>query len=237
MKAMLLAAGRGMRLRPLSDSIPKPLLSVGGMPLIVRHIRRLADAGLNDIVINVSHLGGKIISALGDGNRYGAQIRYSIEPNPLEVGGGIIRALPLLGDDSFLAVNADIFCDCDFSRFYPPPPLPFGESVFAHLMLVPNPPHNSAGDFMLGDDGRILPPPPSSRKDSNATLTFSGIAIYHPQFFAEAKPQKNSELKLLPLLLRGISKGQVTGEKYSGEWRDLGTLDRVAELRLTLNQR
>ena len=160
MKAMLLAAGRGIRLRPLSDSIPKPLLSVGGMPLIVRHIRRLTDAGLNDIVINVSHLGGKIISALGDGNRYGARIRYSIEPNPLEVGGGIIRALPLLGDDSFLAVNADIFCDCDFSRFYPPPPLPFGESVFAHLMLVPNPPHNSAGDFMLGDDGKILPPPP-----------------------------------------------------------------------------
>ena len=135
MKAMLLAAGRGMRLRPLSDSIPKPLLSVGGMPLIVRHIRRLTDAGLNDIVINVSHLGGKIISALGDGNRYGARIRYSIEPNPLEVGGGIIRALPLLGDDSFLAVNADIFCDCDFSRFYPPPPF-LSAKAYLHILCL-----------------------------------------------------------------------------------------------------
>ncbi len=210
MRVMILAAGRGVRMRPLTDRIPKPLLTVGGEPLIVHLIRRLAKASFNDIVINHAHLGEQIVARLGDGEAFGVQIRYSPElPQALETGGGIYNALTLLGDQPFLVVNGDIWTDFPFERLPAHPP------GLAHLVLVSNPPHRIDGDFALLD-GRVS-------ADGESKLTFSGIGVYAAALFRDCKP---GPFPLAPLLRTAAAQGLVTGEHYKGEWVDVGTEER-----------
>ena len=222
MKAMILAAGRGERLRPLTDTTPKPLLRVGGRPLIVWHLERLAAAGFREVVINHAHLGQQIEAALGDGSAFGLCIAYSPEPTgALETAGGIAAALPLLGEQPFLAVNGDIWCDWDCSRalrLVQP-----GDRRLAHLILVDNPPHHPAGDFRLA--GESVRPAAAVTDDA---LTYAGIAVFWPAFFAEVPDA--AVMKLRPLLDRGIALGTVTGERHDGRWVDVGTAQRLAEL-------
>jgi MurNAc alpha-1-phosphate uridylyltransferase len=216
---MILAAGRGERMRPLTDRIPKPLLPVNGRPLIQHHIEALAAAGFRELVINHAHLGDQIEQALGDGGRWGLNIQYSPEPEgALETGGGIFKALPLLGDAPFLVVNGDISTDYDFSRLALP------ENSLAHLVLVANPAHNPQGDFCL-DDGRVSDGP-------GERLTFSGIGIYRPELFAGCRA---GAFPLAPLLKSAMAQGRVTGEYYGGRWVDVGTPERLAELERLLS--
>ncbi|HEX7043519.1 MAG TPA: nucleotidyltransferase family protein [Burkholderiales bacterium] len=212
MKAMILAAGRGERMRPLTDTVPKPLLAVGGAALIEHLIRGLARAGFRDLVINHSYLGNAIEAALGDGGRYGVRIRYSPEPDgPLETGGGIRQALPLLGD-AFVVVNGDIWTDYPFERLARPP------AGLAHLVLVDNPPHHPRGDFALRD-GRLAPGGPA--------LTFAGIGVYRAELFAECAPGR---FPLAPLLRRAMEQQAATAEHYRGAWFDIGTPERLRAL-------
>ena len=213
MKAMILAAGRGERMRPLTDHIPKPLLQAGGKPLIVHHIERLAAAGLRDIVINHAHLGEQIETALGDGGAFGVHIRYSPEGRALETGGGIHRALALLGPAPFLVINGDVWTDIDFSR------LALAPGDLAHLVLVDNPAHNTRGDFALRQ-GRVL-------ADGEPRLTFSGVGIYHPGLFAGCTP---GAFPLAPLLRAAMTRGLVGGTHHRGIWIDIGTPERLADL-------
>lgn len=214
MKAMILAAGRGERMRPLTDVTPKPLLPVAGKPLIVWHLERLARAGFRDIVINHAHLGDQIEALLGDGAAWGARIAYSAEPQgALETAGGIANALPLLGDAPFLVVNGDIFCDWDFARAR-------SGNALAHLVLVDNPPHHPEGDFAL-DGAKVS-------AGGTARLTFSGIGIYRPELFAGIACGEPA--KLAPLLRDAITAGRVTGEYHRGRWEDVGTPERLAAL-------
>ncbi len=217
MKAMLLAAGRGERMRPLTDLTPKPLLEVGGKPLIVWHIERLVDAGITDLVINHAHLGRQIEQALGDGSRFGATIRYSDEGTALETAGGIAFALQLLGEQPFAVVNGDIWCDYDFARLSA---LATNmQQNHAHLVLVNNPPQHPNGDFGL-HDGRVT--------DSGPKLTFSGIGLYRPELFMHIP--RGSKAPLAPLLREQIARGKVSGEHHPGLWFDVGTPQRLAEL-------
>ena len=218
---MILAAGRGERMRPLSDACPKPLLEVGGKPLIVWHIERLVRAGLTDLVINHAHLGAQIETALGDGGSYGARIRFSPErPAALETAGGIAHALHLLGDEPFAVVNGDIYCEYDFARLKAHAlALKAGQDA-AHLVLVNNPPHHPAGDFSLSR-GRLLPA-------GDAKLTFSGIGIYKPAMFAHL--DRNAAAPLAPLLREHIAQGRASGEHYPGLWVDVGTPQRLETL-------
>lgn len=213
MRAMILAAGRGERMRPLTDRLPKPLLPVAGKPLIVHQIERLARAGFRQLVINHAHLGELIEARLGDGSEWGVEIRYSPEKVALETGGGIFRALPLLGEEAFLVVNGDVWCEIDFSR------LKLHEGRLAHLVLVPNPPHHPRGDFILRD-GSVV-------DGEGARLTFSGIGLYHPRLFADCRP---GAFPLAPLLRAAMARGEVSGECYTGRWIDVGTPERLAEL-------
>jgi MurNAc alpha-1-phosphate uridylyltransferase len=219
MKAMILAAGRGERMRPLTDATPKPLLAAGGKPLIVWHIEALVRAGVRDIVINHAHLGRMIETALGDGARFGARIRYSPEGEALETAGGIAKALPLLGEAPFLVVNGDIFCDYDFAAL---PGLAAGD--LAHLVLVPNPPHHPHGDFALAGN-RVTAPPPAPGLPLH---TFSGIGLYRPALFAGIA--RGEKAKLAPLLLAAMRAGRVGGELHAGRWTDVGTPGRLEEL-------
>lgn len=213
MKAMVLAAGRGERMRPLTDTLPKPLLRVGERALVEHLIGRLAGAGFRDLVINHSYLGSAIERALGDGARYGVRIRYSPEPDgALETGGGIHRALPLLGE-AFLVVNGDVWTDYPFERLARPP------RGLAHLVLVDNPPHHPAGDFVLS--GEIV------QDAGEPRLTFAGIGVYRAALFAECAPGR---FPLAPLLRRAMQAGQVTGEHYRGKWDDIGTPARLRAL-------
>jgi MurNAc alpha-1-phosphate uridylyltransferase len=225
MKAMILAAGRGERMRPLTDHTPKPLLPAGGEPLIGWHIRRLVAAGVCDLVINHAWLGERLETALGDGSRYGARIAWSREGEALETAGGIARALPLLGDAPFLVVNGDVLCDADFSRLARAATTLDGTRRQAHLLLVDNPPHRVDGDFSLHDDGRV------EREAAPQTqrLTFSGIAAYHPALFAALAGAADKKQPLLPLLLQGMAAGTVSGEHFAGLWLDVGTPQRLAE--------
>ncbi len=223
MRAMILAAGRGERMRPLTDHTPKPLLPVGGKPLIVWHIEKLAQAGFRDIVINHAHLGSLIEAALGDGRQFGVSIRYSPEAEALETAGGIANALPLLGNEPFLVVNGDVFCDYDFARI--PKTLP--TSRLAWLVLVDNPGHNSGGDFALVDD--------QVQSDGATKWTFSGIGVYRPQLFDAVA--RGSKAKLAPLLRAAMAQGQVGGELFAGRWLDIGTPQRLAELDAELKGR
>lgn len=220
MRAMLLAAGRGERLRPLTDNMPKPLVEAGGKPLIVHLIEALVAAGHGDIVINHSWLGGRIEAALGDGRRFGARLRYSAESGgALETGGGIHNALPLLGDAPFVAVSADIFTDFPFDR------LPREPAGLVHLVLVDNPPHNDAGDFAIAGE-KLL-----SRGEPQ--LTFSGIGVYRPELFETLDPGR---FPLAPLLRRAADAGRATAEHYRGEWWDVGSIERLEALRKKLDR-
>jgi MurNAc alpha-1-phosphate uridylyltransferase len=214
MKAIVLAAGRGERMRPITDRMPKPLVPVAGKPLITYHLESLARAGVRDIVINLSHLGAQIPAALGDGSRFGVRIQYSDEgPVPFETGGGIFNALPLLGPAPLIVVNGDIWTDFDFSA------LALDPGADARLVLVPNPPHVARGDFGLDGDYII-------ERDRDR-FTYSGIGVYSPEFFAGCQPGK---FPLLPLLRRAIAARRLRGQVYRGEWSDIGTPERLAQL-------
>lgn len=214
MKAMILAAGRGERMRPLTDHTPKPLLLVGGKPLIVWHIERLAKAGFKEILINHAHLGSQIESMLKDGSAWGVSIQYSPEASALETAGGIANALPLLGRDPFLVVNGDVFTEIDFAH------LALNPQYLAHLVMVDNPPQHPQGDFALIGDRLMV--------DGVSKLTFSGVGVYHPDLFVTVKPGEAA--KLAPLLKEAMNKGLVTGQYYQGLWHDIGTPERLDAL-------
>jgi MurNAc alpha-1-phosphate uridylyltransferase len=219
MIAMLLAAGRGERMRPLTDLTPKPLLEVGGKPLIVWHIENLVRAGICELVINHAHLGAQIEKALGDGSRFDAHIQYSSEGKALETAGGIAYALHLLGDEPFAVINSDIFCDYDFVNLIARAGGLKSNGDAAHLVLVNNPAQHPYGDFGLYQQ-RIT--------DSTPKLTFSGIGIYQPGLFADIP--RGSIAPLAPLLRGQIPLGKVSGEHHQGLWVDVGTPQRLAEL-------
>ncbi|WP_104202672.1 N-acetylmuramate alpha-1-phosphate uridylyltransferase MurU [Billgrantia saliphila] len=214
MKAMILAAGLGKRMRPLTDHCPKPLLPVAGKPLIVHHLERLATAGIREVVINVSYRAEQIVAALGDGSAYGVSIAWSRETSPLETGGGIRQALPLLGNAPFLLVNGDVWSDFD-PAFLPP----LGDDL-AHLVLVDNPVHHSSGDFHLDERGRLHP-------QGEPRLTYAGLGLLDPALVADRTP---GEFPLAPLLREAMSAGRVGGTHHSGRWVDVGTPERLAEL-------
>lgn len=215
MRAMILAAGRGERMRPLTDHTPKPLLEVAGKPLIQHHIERLAMAGFSDLVINHAHLGSQIEQALGNGSRWGLSIRYSPETPALETGGGILRALPLLGDAPFLVINADVWTDIDFAALRSAK-----LTGLAHLVLVQNPEHHPSGDFSLRQ-GRVM------LLNTGDTFTFSGIGLYRAALFGGCS---DGPFPLAPLLRAAMARGQVSGELHRGLWMDIGTPQRLAEL-------
>lgn len=213
---MILAAGRGERLRPLTDRMPKPLLEAGGKPLVCWHLERLAAAGCREVVINVSHLGERIVERLGDGSAWGLRIAFSREPQPLETAGGMAQARALLGPDPFLVVNGDVYCEVDLAR------LRRGAlgGGLAHLVLVPNPPHHPAGDFTL-DAGRI-------GNGAAPRYTYAGIAVIAPALLASV--EAGTKAQLAPLLRAAAERRQVSGELFEGMWQDVGTLERLAAL-------
>ena len=220
MKAMILAAGRGERMRPLTDTLPKPLLQAGGKPLITRHIEALARAGVSEIVINTGWQGDKLPAALGDGARFGVQIHYSVEGWPaLETAGGILNALPLLGDAPFVLVNGDVYCDIDFAG------LQLQAEDLGQLLLVDNPSHNPQGDFAL-NNGRI-------QLDGANKLTYAGIAVLHPALFAGLTPGSRP---LREILQQAIAAQRLGGQHHPGQWFDIGTPQRLAELDRMLSQ-
>ncbi|AWI80056.1 MAG: mannose-1-phosphate guanylyltransferase [Betaproteobacteria bacterium HGW-Betaproteobacteria-13] len=217
---MILAAGRGERMRPLTDDCPKPLLMAGGKPLIVWHIERLRDAGIRELVINHAHLGHQLEAALGDGSALGVSIAWSPETSALETAGGIRKALPLLGDSAFIAVNGDVYCDVDFTALQTAAKCLGASADLAHLVLVANPEHNVDGDFAL-EAGRVL-------AQGAPRLTFSGVGAYHPQLFGELAADVPA--KLAPLLRLAMEAGRVSGIVHTGRWIDVGTPQRLEAL-------
>lgn len=227
MKALVLAAGLGERMRPLTDTTPKPLLAVGGQPLLAWHLEKLAAIGVRDVVVNTSWLADRFPPALGDGARWGLRIDYSYEgPTPLETGGGMLHALRLLGDAPFIAVNGDVWTDFDFARL---PASPDGD---AHLVLVDSPEHNPGGDFALAADGSVA-------SDGAERLTFAGIGVYRPSLFggwrevvgdAPGADDTPPRFKLAPLLRSAMARARVSGEHHRGRWTDVGTPARLAAL-------
>ena len=218
MKVFILAAGRGERMRPLTDHTPKPLLEAGGKPLIVWHLERLAASGFYEVIINHAHLGEQIEAALGDGRQFGLSIRYSPEPpGALETAGGIAHALPLLGDETFLVVNGDVWCDWDFRRA-----LKLRDRL-AHLVFVANPPQHAGGDFCL--DGETVR---YANTGIGPTMTYAGTGVFSPAFFADVP--RGAVMKLRPLLDAAIANEILTGERHAGRWVDVGTPERLAEL-------
>jgi MurNAc alpha-1-phosphate uridylyltransferase len=242
---MILAAGRGERMRPLTDHTPKPLLQAGGKPLIVWHIERLRAAGFTRIVINHAHLGQQIEAALGNGAAFGVSIDYSREVSALETAGGIATALPLIENEVFAVVNGDIYCEFDFSRLAEPLARLAAGHDQAHLVLVDNPPQHPNGDFVL-DAGRVVPSRLSTyvlgtagAKDGipcghDSQLTFSGIGVYHRALFASTAAGEKAPLA--PLLRGAIDAGRVSGEHYAGRWVDVGTPARLSALDEELRQ-
>lgn len=229
MKAMILAAGRGQRMRPLTDTTPKPLLNVGGKPLIVWHIERLAATGFNDIIINHAWLGKQIETTLGSGHQWGVRIRYSPEPQPLETAGGIAQALPYLGKQPFLVVNSDIWCDWDPSQAPTLAKKITQNNKLAWLLLVNNPEHNPDGDFptsLLETNNKTDQAKPPTK------LTFAGIGIYQAALFDQIAPQQAA--RLAPLLHQAIAKHQIIGDHYQGNWHDIGTPQRLQQLQQQL---
>lgn len=209
MKAMLLAAGRGTRMRPLSNNIPKPLLMVGKQRLIEYHFLALAKIGITEIIINVAYKAEQIMDTLGDGKNYGVTIKYSVEEKSLDTGGGIYNALPLLGKDPFLVINSDLYTDYPYQNLLSQP------KKLAHLVLVDNPQHHQNGDFALQENLVTLAEP---------KLTFAGIGVYTPELFTKCNPGKFS---LAPLLVSAIKNEQVTGEHYQGQWANIGTPEQL----------
>ncbi len=224
MNALIFAAGKGERMRPLTEHTPKPLLRVGGKRLIEWHIEKLVQIGCKNIVINTSWLAECFEPALGDGSRYGVHLHYSYEgPEPLETGGGMAMALKQLGDAPFIAVNGDVYCDYDFNL------LPLQPKGLAHLVMVNNPPHNPNGDFSLSADGLLL-------SDGENRLTFSGIGVYQPELLLQCQDQwreigiAHPRFKLAPILRQAMHQLAITGEHFTGQWTDVGTPERLAEL-------
>lgn len=216
---MLLAAGRGERMRPLTDHTPKPLLVAGGKPLIVWHIEKLAQAGIRDLVINQAHLGQQLETALGDGKQWNVQIRYSPENPVLETAGGIALALPMLGDAPFAVINSDIYCDYNFANLPIHAAHLAQKNIAAHLVLVNNPPHHPQGDFGL-THGHVT--------DAEPKFTFSGIGVYQPGLFT--KIPRGSKASLAPLLRQQIALNKVSGKHHTGFWVDVGTPQRLQQL-------
>lgn len=214
MRAMILAAGRGERMRPLTDHTPKPLLKIGGKPLIVWHLERLAKAGFKEVIVNHAHLGAQIEAALGSGAPWGLHIQYSPEKIALETAGGIANALPLLGEKPFLVVNGDVFCEIDFAGLH------LENGKLAHLVLVDNPPQHNQGDFAL-EKGLV-------KNTGTQMLTFSGIGVYHPDLFKTII--RGDAAKLAPLLRHAMLEEKVTGAYFSGVWHDIGTPERLSAL-------
>ena len=214
MKAMILAAGLGERMRPLTDHCPKPLLEAGGKPLIVHHLERLMRLGIRDIVINVSYRAEQIVAALGDGGAYGVRLHWSHETTPLETGGGIRQALPLLGEAPFLLVNGDVWCEIEPAWLAPL------DGDLARLVLVNNPAHHSNGDFHLDQAGRV-------QAGGQPMLTFAGVSLLDPALVADQPP---GAFKLAPLLFEAINAGRVAGHHHQGHWVDVGTPARLREL-------
>ena len=223
MKAIILAAGRGERLRPLTDRLPKPLIEAGGKPLIGWHLERLAAAGCREVVVNVSHLGEKIVERLGDGAAYGLRIAFSRETQPLETAGGMAMARALLGPQPFLVVNGDVYCEVDFAQLLR---ATLGERL-AHLVLVPNPQHHPGGDFTL--DGGKVGNAPSPR------YTYAGVAVIAPQLFAGV--EAGGKAQLAPLLRAAAEERRISGELFEGTWLDVGTIERLAALEAYLAMR
>jgi MurNAc alpha-1-phosphate uridylyltransferase len=213
MRAMILAAGRGERMRPLTDKTPKPLLRVAGQCLIEYHIKHLVAAGFSEIVINHAHLGEQIERTLGNGQRYGAKLHYSPEKIALETGGGIFKALPFLGNSPFLVINGDVWCDYPFNK------LRNILTGLAHLILVSNPEHNPKGDFCLVNK--------NVNNEAEPRLTYSGIGVYHPDLFKDCQAGR---FQLAPLLINAMKTGQVSGEHYTDTWIDVGTPERLKHL-------
>lgn len=230
--ALIFAAGLGERMRPLTERTPKPLLPVGGKPLIAWHLEKLATAGVHYVVINTSHLAEQFPAVLGDGSRWGLRIRYAYEgPTPLETGGGMLNALPLLGPEPFLVVSGDVWCDADFTA------LPTAPRGLAQLLMVDNPAHHPRGDFRLDAEGQL-------RDDGEPRLTYSGIGVFRRELLegwreavgaapgAEAKPPR---FKLRPLLETAMARGLIYGSHHRGAWTDVGTPQRLAELETRLS--
>lgn len=223
MKAMILAAGRGERLRPLTDLLPKPLLQVGGKPLVQYHVEKLVAAGFRQLIINSSWLGHLLEDFLGDGSAWGCEIQWSREPEALETAGGIMQALPLLGEAPFAVVNGDIWTDYSLSRLRQ---VSLSEKCEAHLVMVDNPPQHPAGDFLLQAGGQLQAAAAVTNPDSQA-LTYAGVGVYSASFFPAGGVGK---LPLRPLLDQAMERGVLSGEYYRGRWCDVGTAARLAEL-------
>ena len=220
MRAMILAAGRGERLRPLTDETPKSLVDVGGRSLLERHLDHVRAAGIRTVVINLGWLGDRIVERVGSGRDYGLEVMYSEEgDNILETGGGIFKALPLLGDEPFLVINADIFTDM------PVPEVALADEQLGHLVMVPSPEYRDGGDFDI-EDGLI-------RNTTAQSLTFSGVAIYRPEFFANCAAGR---FPLAPMLRDAADRGQLSGSLYEGRWADVGTPERLARLRASVSE-
>ncbi len=219
MRAIVLAAGLGTRMRPLTNVLPKPLLKAGDSALIEFHLRKLVAAGIDEIVINHFHLGHLIEEALGDGSRYGARIAYSRESVRLETAGGIVKALPLLGEESFAVISGDIWTDFDFASLRPVD----GKTTLAHLVMVDNPEHHAGGDFVLAPDGRLA----LAQGTPAAGLTYAGVSVMHPALFA-GLPE--APLALRPVLDGAIARGQISGQRHAGHWFDVGTPERLSAL-------
>lgn len=228
MRAMILAAGRGERMRPLTDACPKPLLSVGGQALIAWHLQRLARAGITDILINHAWLGAQIETALGDGSYWGVRLCYSAESPALETAGGIARALPFFQDQPFLVINGDIWCDWDPAQADRwAEQLPAG--TLAHILLVDNPAHHPDGDFHLQTDGRVTLP-----ETGASALTFAGVGLYRPALFTALPPGRPAPLA--PLLRQAMTQNAVRGSHHTGRWTDVGTPERLQVLDQALRQ-
>ena len=229
MKAMILAAGKGTRMRPLTNNTPKPLIPVGGKPLITHHLEKLADAGFKDIVINVAYLGEKIIETIGSGEQWGLTIHYSKEEKPLETAGGILHAQKLLGEDTFLLINGDVWTDYPLANLRTKT---LTEGTHGHLVLVKNPEHNPAGDFAIDAQGKL-----THKNTHNFThnYTFSGISLINPSLIHHY-PDKRQVLPLGEVLKNGIDKTLLSAEIYSGEWIDVGTVERLQQLNKRLGE-
>jgi MurNAc alpha-1-phosphate uridylyltransferase len=225
--ALIFAAGLGERMRPLTDHTPKPLLPVGGKPLIVWHLEKLAAIDVHYVVINTSHLAEQFPEALGDGARWGLRIRYAYEgPTPLETGGGMLHALPLLGPEPFIVINGDVWTDADFGA------LPAEPDGVAHLLMVSNPPHHSHGDFALDEQGKL-------HDEGDQRLTYSGIGVYRRELLndwrevaghQDSADEKHPRFKLAPLLRAAMQRGEISGSCHRGEWTDVGSPERLAAL-------
>ena len=223
MKAMILAAGLGNRMRPLTDQTPKPMLAVGGKPLLQHHLQNLAAAGITQVIINLAYLGEKIRDFVGDGSRFGLHVSYSQEPEPLETGGALLKALPLLGSEPFLLINGDVWCDINLASFAQQQ---LKEDCLGHLLLVPNPSFHPQGDFALSEGGLLLSDP---NKTHPVRHTFAGISLLRPSIIS-SYPQQRPKFPLGEVLFHSINQQQLSAELHSGHWCDVGTPERLNEL-------